>query len=179
MPSMINYPPANAGDAGHVDSGLGSQRSPGGGNGSPRQDSCLGNPMDRGAWLAIVRGVSESDTTERVRTHTHTHTIHCMRLHLMKLEQKVPFAGMVKWAIKLRKPMSQDTVGGSWALELWGAFGYSLQENGGLFPTATMQWILPKTWEPAGGPSVKTLRRLQPWLTPGCHAVRSWGRAPS
>ena len=42
--------------------GLG--RSPGEGNGNPLQYSCLGNPMDRGAWRAIVHGVSkESDVT--------------------------------------------------------------------------------------------------------------------
>ena len=40
--------------------GLG--RSPGVGNGNPRQYSCLGNPMDRGAWQATVHGVAESWT---------------------------------------------------------------------------------------------------------------------
>ena len=35
-----------------------SGRSPGGGNGNPFQDSCLENPMDRGAWQAAVHGVS-------------------------------------------------------------------------------------------------------------------------
>ena len=33
-----------------------SGRSPGGGNGSPLQHSCLGNPMHRGAWWATVHG---------------------------------------------------------------------------------------------------------------------------
>ena len=36
-----------AGDPGSIP-GLG--RSPGEGNGNPLQYSCLGNPMDRGAW---------------------------------------------------------------------------------------------------------------------------------
>ena len=39
--------------------------SPGEGNGNPLQYSHLGNPVDRGAWQAIVRGVTkESDTTD-------------------------------------------------------------------------------------------------------------------
>ena len=33
---------------------LGSGRYSGEGNGNPLQYSCLGNPMDRGAWRAIV-----------------------------------------------------------------------------------------------------------------------------
>ena len=39
----------------------GSGRSPGEGNDNPLQDSCLENPLDRGAWWATVHGV------ERVR----------------------------------------------------------------------------------------------------------------
>ena len=39
-------------------------KSPGGGNGNPVQYSCLGNPMDRGAWRAYSPwGHKESDTT--------------------------------------------------------------------------------------------------------------------
>ena len=40
-------PPANAGDLGSI---LGMGRYPGERNGNPLQYSCLGNPMDRGAW---------------------------------------------------------------------------------------------------------------------------------
>ena len=35
------------------------------GNGNPPQYSCLGNPMDRGAWRAAVHGVAESQTRLR------------------------------------------------------------------------------------------------------------------
>ena len=43
---------------------LGLGRFPGEGNGNPLQYSCPGNPMDRGAWWATVRGVTrELDTT--------------------------------------------------------------------------------------------------------------------
>ena len=35
---------------------------PGEGNGNPLQNSCLENPMDRGAWQAMVHGVSGSPT---------------------------------------------------------------------------------------------------------------------
>ena len=52
----------NAGDTGDMrdmSSFPGSGRSPGGGNGSPLQYSCLGNPMDRGAWQDIVHGVTK------------------------------------------------------------------------------------------------------------------------
>ena len=47
----------SAGDPGSI---LGSGRPPGEGNGNPLQYSCLGNPMDRGAWWATVHGVSKS-----------------------------------------------------------------------------------------------------------------------
>ena len=45
---------------GNAGSFLGLGRSLGIGNGSPLQDSCLGNPMDRGAWWVIVHGVAKT-----------------------------------------------------------------------------------------------------------------------
>ena len=47
----------DAGDTGDPGSIPGWGRSSGGGNGNPLQYSCLGNPMDRGAWWAAVHGV--------------------------------------------------------------------------------------------------------------------------
>ena len=53
---VVKNLPANAGDA--KDAGVipGWGRSPGGGNGNLVQDSCLGNPIDRGAWRATAAG---------------------------------------------------------------------------------------------------------------------------
>ena len=61
---VVKNPPANAGDVRDASSIPGSGRSPGGGHGNPLQYSCLGNPMDRGAWQAIVHGVRELDKTQ-------------------------------------------------------------------------------------------------------------------
>ena len=49
----------NARDLGSIP-GLG--RSPGEGNGNALQYSCLGNPMDGGAWQATVHRVARSQT---------------------------------------------------------------------------------------------------------------------
>ena len=55
--SLSKKSACNAGDLGSIPR-LG--RSPGEGNGSPLQDSCLENPIDRGAWWATVHGIAKS-----------------------------------------------------------------------------------------------------------------------
>ena len=68
---MIKNLPADAGDIRDLGSMAGWGRSPGGGNGTPLQHSCLENPKDRGAWQATVCGVTEVlDTAERLSMHT-------------------------------------------------------------------------------------------------------------
>ena len=70
LPLILGFPsgsavrnlPAIAGDTGSIGRQIGSGRCPGGGNGNPLQDSSLRNPMDRGAWQAIVHEVAKSQT---------------------------------------------------------------------------------------------------------------------
>ena len=59
---MVKNSPASARVLGLIPGWV---RSPGEGNGNPLQYSCLGNPMDREAWWAIVHGVTKSQTRLR------------------------------------------------------------------------------------------------------------------
>ena len=59
---VVKNLPANVGDIRDADLIPGSGRSPGRGHGNPLQYSCLGNPIDRGAWQATVHGVANSWT---------------------------------------------------------------------------------------------------------------------
>ena len=56
--SVVKNSSANEGDTGSIH---GSGRSPGGGNGNPLWYSCLGNPIDEGAWQASLEGHKFSD----------------------------------------------------------------------------------------------------------------------
>ena len=72
MAQLVKNPPANAGDAGWIS---GSGRSPREGHGNPLQYSCLGNPMDRGAWWAVVHGVAKSGHDLATKHHHHHHNL--------------------------------------------------------------------------------------------------------
>ena len=52
---LVKKSACNVGDLSSIP---GSGRSPGEGNGNPLQYSFLENPMDRGAWQAMVHGVA-------------------------------------------------------------------------------------------------------------------------
>ena len=56
--SVVKNLPASTGDTGDVGLVPGLGRYLGEGNGSPFQYSCLGNPIERGAWWATVHGVT-------------------------------------------------------------------------------------------------------------------------
>ena len=64
--AVVKNLPASAGDVGLIS---GSGRSPGGGNGNPLQYSRLENSMGRGAWRAIVHGVTKSQMRLRACAH--------------------------------------------------------------------------------------------------------------
>ena len=62
---VVKNSPANAREARDIGLIPGSRRSPGRGNGTPLQYSCLENSLDRGDWQATVHRVAkESDMTE-------------------------------------------------------------------------------------------------------------------
>ena len=60
--AMVKSLSPNVGYTEDVGSTPGSGRFPGGRNGNPRQDTCLENPMDRGAWQSTVHGAVKSQT---------------------------------------------------------------------------------------------------------------------
>ena len=59
---VVENLPANAGGIRDLSLIPGLRRSPEGGNGSPLQQSCQRNPMDRGAWRATAHRVAKSWT---------------------------------------------------------------------------------------------------------------------
>ena len=59
---VVKNPPANAGDIRDAGSIPELGRCSGGGRGIPLQYSCLENPMNRGAWQAVVHRVAKSQT---------------------------------------------------------------------------------------------------------------------
>ena len=65
------------------------------GNGTPLQYSCLGNPMDGGAWKAAVHGVAEGRIQLSIFTFTfHLHALEReMATHSSVLAWRIPGTG--------------------------------------------------------------------------------------
>ena len=94
--SDVKASASKAGDLGSIPE---SGRSPGEGNGNPLQDSCLENPMDGGAWWAIVHGVAKS----RTRLSDFTFTF-CVSIHSSEANKVVQLA-----CIPQEMPLSLDS----------------------------------------------------------------------
>ena len=73
---VVKNLPANAGDVKDMGSIPELGRSPGGGNGSPLQYSCLKSPRDRGACQATVYGVTKGQTQLTIWTRTKGRQLH-------------------------------------------------------------------------------------------------------
>ena len=69
--TVLKNLPANARDAGDVGTSSESGRSPGVGNGTPLQYSCLENSMDRGVWPATNYGMAKSQIRQQLHFHFH------------------------------------------------------------------------------------------------------------
>ena len=70
MVLVVKNLPAIAGSIRDARSIPGSGRSTGGDHGTPLQYSCLENPMDRGAWWALVHRIAKSRTRlKQLGTH--------------------------------------------------------------------------------------------------------------
>ena len=59
---VVKNLPDNVGDVRNAGSIPGSGRFSGGGHGNPLQYSCLDNPINRGAWWAMIQRVAKSWT---------------------------------------------------------------------------------------------------------------------
>ena len=72
--------PASTVDARDMGSIPGLGRSPGGEHDNRLQYSCLENPMDRGAWQAIIHGVTKDGT--QLSPHAHRYTLYTYALYI-------------------------------------------------------------------------------------------------
>ena len=102
---------ANAGDASSI---LGSWRSPGKGNGSSLQYSCLENPMNSRDWWAMVHVVAKSQTW--LSDWAHTHTWLWGRLLITTLMEIIAFRSdqirsVTQSCLTLCDPMNRSTPG--------------------------------------------------------------------
>ena len=100
--TVIKNPPVNAGDTKDLGLILASGRCPEEGNGNLLHYSCLGNPMDRGAWQVTVHAdTKESDTTEKLNNdydiciYTHITSTHIYTgLHIFFTSSKSYFISL-------------------------------------------------------------------------------------
>ena len=95
MALVIKNPLVKEGDVRYTGSIPELGRSSREGNGNPLQYSCLENPLNRGAWRAIVHGVAKSQT--QVKGHsTHAHGQESLRKSgvALRVNKKVQTAGL-------------------------------------------------------------------------------------
>ena len=77
----------------------------GGGNGNPLQCSCLENPMDRGAWWAVVYGVAQSRTQLKRLSSSSSSKQERSRVRVLIIKEKEVFINELK-VVRLKTPVS-------------------------------------------------------------------------
>ena len=96
---VVKNLPANGGDAGLIP---GSGRSPGGGQGSPFQYSCLENPLVKGAWRHRLYRATQSQTRLKLlSTHAQKYMVQLCRDGLLPCRD---------WCLILDKVLGLDTL---------------------------------------------------------------------
>ena len=103
--------------------------SPGGGNGSPLQYSCLENPTNRGAWQATGHGVAESDKAEWLSVHRHTHSYSWRILTLVGSKQDLLWFCLPRSAVLLSSSLPRHSFMTSWDIlkPFWSSFKFFLR----------------------------------------------------
>ena len=144
-------PTANAGDVRNRSSIPESGRSPGGGHESPLQYSCLENPMDRGAWWAIVyRGGKSRTRLKQLSTHARSSKV-------LWSDTLVMWASLEAQTIKNLPAMLETPVRSmGWEDPL---------EKGMATYSSILAWRIPWTEEPCRLQSMGSQRTGHNWVT--------------
>ena len=146
----VKNPPANAGDS--RDKGLipGLERPLGIRNGNLRQDSCLGSPMDRGAWWATVLLLLlvTSVMSDSVWPHRRQPT---RLLQARTLEWvAISFSNAWKWKVKVESLSHAWLLATPWTAvyQVSASMGFSSQEywSGLPLPSPGLQSKEPQSW---------------------------------
>ena len=164
---VVKNSPANAGDVSDVGSILGSRRSLGVANRNPLQYSCLGNPMNRGAWQATVHGVATSQTWLSNWTHTHTHTRYELKVRTLT---KFMLQSWPQWDHVRREVFGRRLghLGGILISRISTLIKETPETSLALFTMwgHSKKWALPRTWVSwhldIGLPSLQTCEKYIP-----------------
>ena len=152
----------NTGDLGLI---LGSRSSPGKGNDNPFQYFCLGNPMNRGAWWAIVHRVTQSRTWLSDKTTTTMYTYTDTHIHK---HTHIKFDNMWDYSVS-EKQRSYLNFSGSLGMyprrlpAMWETWVQSLGQEDSLekemaIHSSILAWRIPWTKEPVGLQSMGSQR---------------------
>ena len=150
--SVVKNPLANARDESSI---LGLGRSPGVGNGNPIRYSCLGNPMNRGAWWATVHRVTNSQTLSNwVHRTVKTLRAHSPSWYTRELQRQRSLdnwhsgvmcvstkAWLVPWdTFRIRETLNRNRSSRLTSLNLQGREANLLTNTAAVIPRCGMLW---------------------------------------